>query len=197
MQAPGHPPGMPALLGRLTPGDHGLLFGPAQFSPALLKGLLDRAALLRFRLVVAQAGMSEVEVARLVARVPGGPAAAARGAVTSLDAEALGVFQRALAQEGQRAFRGLRSGALRHGFEGVLLSVLHTDAGPETERAEAAISARLPPDIIVQCLYPHPPAARDVALRVLRAHTPGSMVMPGLWRLAEQATPDSREPVLA
>ena len=204
MRPPAAPPGMPALLGRLGPGDHGLVFGPSQLTPVFVEALLQRARDLRFQLIVAHPKLPEVELARVAALVRGGPDAIAQGELTMLDAPAFVALRRAVARQGAKGLEPLEVVAARLGFEGALVVVAHADPlDPEAVAMEAALAARIGPKLAVQCLYPSPPAARDQALRLLRAHTPGRMVMPAVWRLAEQAAPppaaadEGRSPVLA
>ncbi|HEV8361172.1 MAG TPA: hypothetical protein VGR28_12030 [Candidatus Thermoplasmatota archaeon] len=188
MQAPGGVVGgIPAALERMAPGDHGLVFGPASYTPLLVELLMARAAGMGFQLLLVHAGLREDEIAAQLERVPGGRDALHAGKVALLGGEGLAVLRRGLAKEGPAALAPLQVAAERLGFRGLFLCILHADgASPELEAAEAAISARLGPGLAVQCVYPSPPAARDAALRVLRAHTPGRMVMPAVWRLAER-----------
>jgi hypothetical protein len=205
MRPPAAPPGALALLGRLDPGDHGLLFGPSELSAVVLETLVARADELGFQLVLAHPGLVGPALAGVAARALG-PNHAALAGLSLWGAEAFGILRRAVVQGGPSALQALEAAAQEIGFSGALVAIVHADAlDPEAVAMEAALAARLGPRLAVQCLYPSPPSARDQALRLLRAHTPGRMVMPSVWRLAEQAAParaaaaadEGRPPVLA
>ena len=179
----------------MGPGEHSLVFGPEGLSAALAEALLARAGRLGFRLLLAERAGDPADLRARIAAAPGGPDALAAGRARILDAAALEAVPPADGQGGPLA--PALYDADHAGYQGVLAVVLHGAPGPGQDALEAALAARPDPRLALVCAYAAPPPSLDDALRLLRAHTPGRMVMPATWRLAEAAAEPDPAPAFA